>query len=715
MVIMSQNVKAPLVFISYARADGGESAAKLDEILQRHGFNTWRDTRGINPAKDFTAEIERAIKASDFVVTCITRDVNEREDSFVRREVQYALVVKKPVIVVRFHDVPPPINVINNTWVNFCDLEWELAFEQLESYLRGSPDALAQTEPQRDPFRPYVEWLYSRMVTLLDKAVIRLIDLDVEDDPEAVTTLSRTRDTDIFDQFYLPFGADVATTPGDEMSSFHNFADAFEHYDGRLLLLGAPGAGKSVTLMAAARDAAARRLSDMSAPLPLWGIIATWDAVKHPPMHEWLAARDDLIADDIKRELDSGRALLLLDGLDELGGERDDSRAKELFDPRQRFLDAIPESGQIIVSCRELDYAEIGRKASLNGAITLQPLDESQMRAYLRDDPDLLTALEGDVELRTMLQTPLIMSLFAFAYREQGEQASKLRDLSESPRDLRDAIIGAYVEQRYAWEERKRGVLSFTLSEIRKLLGYIASHAVIEPEIARGVFRTSDIGKILDQERADVFLSLAIELNLLIQRGSVLSFSHSLICDHFALRYALAKMSSRDAWERMGAAQSLGWIGDVRAFESLIQALEDSDKRVRGLAARSLGRIGDKRSVGSLVDLLRDSDSEVRSSAIWALGELRDSHAIKPILKRLKDREASVRYDAARALGKLRDPRVIKPLAQALNDKEQIVRRASAEALTRIGTRDALKAAERWYAEDRKLYTKYRREGGTRD
>ena len=37
---------------------------------------------------------------------------------------------------------------------------------------------------------------------------------------------------------------------------FATFKEAFDHYNGRILLLGDPGAGKSVTLMAHARDAA---------------------------------------------------------------------------------------------------------------------------------------------------------------------------------------------------------------------------------------------------------------------------------------------------------------------------------------------------------------------------------------------------------------------------------------------------------------------------
>src|SRR5438270_13447634 len=103
------------IFISYARRDGSDNATKLDDALSQKGFKTWRDRRGLDPTQDFTAQIENAIKSSLYVVTCITHDVI-RGDSFVRREISYALLLHKPMVVVRFSDVTPPITIINYTW-----------------------------------------------------------------------------------------------------------------------------------------------------------------------------------------------------------------------------------------------------------------------------------------------------------------------------------------------------------------------------------------------------------------------------------------------------------------------------------------------------------------------------------------------------------------------------------------------------------------------
>jgi hypothetical protein len=133
---------AATVFISYARKDASLGAAPLDAAL-RPQYATWRDTRGIDPAQDFTAEIEKAIQAASHVVVCVTPDVL-REDSFVRREIAYANTLRKPILVARFAEVLPPIHIFTHTWVDFF-AGWDAAFERLCHWLGGAPVASSRT------------------------------------------------------------------------------------------------------------------------------------------------------------------------------------------------------------------------------------------------------------------------------------------------------------------------------------------------------------------------------------------------------------------------------------------------------------------------------------------------------------------------------------------------------------------------------------------
>ena len=69
---------------------------------------------------------------------------------------------------------------------------------------------------------------------------------------------------------------------GETEAVYNGFHQVYEKYEGRVLLLGDPGAEKTTTLMAFARDAVSKRQVDTSQPLPLLAPIATWDAEKQP-------------------------------------------------------------------------------------------------------------------------------------------------------------------------------------------------------------------------------------------------------------------------------------------------------------------------------------------------------------------------------------------------------------------------------------------------
>ena len=100
---------------------------------------------------------------------------------------------------------------------------------------------------------------------------------------------------------------------------------------------------------------------------------------------------------------------------------------------------------------------------------------------------------------------------------------------------------------------------------------------------------------------------------------------------------------------RKNAVEALGKIGDNRAVEPLIAALNDSDSDVREYAADALGEIGDKRAVEPLIVALRDSNDNVRNNSVWALGKIGDKRAVEPLIASLKDSD-SVRSEAAIAL-----------------------------------------------------------------
>ena len=150
------------------------------------------------------------------------------------------------------------------------------------------------------------------------------------------------------------------------------------------------------------------------------------------------------------------------------------------------------------------------------------------------------------------------------------------------------------------------------------------------------------------------------------------------------------QMNSDDPLERLEGVRSLAQSTDPAAVPYLVQALGDSDMRVKAKAidacgtARAadatpvliqmlflrgtspeveqrilaaLGKIGDQRSSASIVEFLgRDADHATRGTAIYALGDIADPSTLDfldklageephPTLKRLaREAAAKVRY-----------------------------------------------------------------------
>lgn len=129
---------APSAFLAYAVRDGASYAERLDRDLRQHGVETWLGVRDMDESLDFTGELEQAIRAADVFIACITEDVI-RPESYVRREIAYAQLLRKRIAVARFQDVVPPISVVTNTFFEFHE-DWDTHFARLLTFCRtGQP------------------------------------------------------------------------------------------------------------------------------------------------------------------------------------------------------------------------------------------------------------------------------------------------------------------------------------------------------------------------------------------------------------------------------------------------------------------------------------------------------------------------------------------------------------------------------------------------
>lgn len=94
-----------------------------------------------------------------------------------------------------------------------------------------------------------------------------------------------------------------------------------------------------------------------------------------------------------------------------------------------------------------------------------------------------------------------------------------------------------------------------------------------------------------------------------------------------------------------------------KSVEHWLQALHDSDPRIRKKAIESLGNMGadNPATVPALIGVLEDREPRVRGAAVLALLKIGpDAHeAIPALQKTLKDKDAKVRGYAAKALERI--------------------------------------------------------------
>jgi HEAT repeat protein len=116
------------------------------------------------------------------------------------------------------------------------------------------------------------------------------------------------------------------------------------------------------------------------------------------------------------------------------------------------------------------------------------------------------------------------------------------------------------------------------------------------------------------------------------------------------------------------SAESLGWIGDVRAVQPLIRVLNDRERtyvhwtdaemhEVRQAAVVALGKIGDVSAIHPLSLTLTDDDLSLRTDAAEALGGIGRREALPALKSRLRpivgEHDPDVRFSLRAAIEKI--------------------------------------------------------------
>ncbi|MEM8502633.1 MAG: protein kinase [Cyanobacteria bacterium P01_D01_bin.1] len=250
---------------------------------------------------------------------------------------------------------------------------------------------------------------------------------------------------------------ETAQQPSRPLDSGTRIFDIFQQLgEGRsLLILGEPGAGKTTTLLTLARDLLEKRALEASR-IPAIFNLSSWMG---EPIEQWLVlelSSKYQIPQAIGRTwVNDQQLLFLLDGLDEVRADRQDSCAAAI---NQFHREYGPE---IVVCCRIKDYERLASRLSFQCAVCVRSLTNAQIWQYLDKSATGLTGLrsllernsEADADNQHLLElarSPLILNIMALTY--QGLSANDIPALTQGE-SYTHQLFGAYITRMFQRRE----------------------------------------------------------------------------------------------------------------------------------------------------------------------------------------------------------------------------------------------------------------------
>lgn len=221
--------------------------------------------------------------------------------------------------------------------------------------LRSRQDNNAKTSSST-PEAILLKWRQELLAIMLTDVKVRMED-SLHDD-QLIPLLMEDRREEVGRPPEVPVNAKSSPSWWEKLPKFirvtaesepgKKIIDVFERDDiaGRLLILGAPGSGKTTMLLELAQDLILAAQQQPEKPIPVIFELSSWKDDKQP-IADWLVA--DLkfrnnIPEAITREwLETGKLLPLLDGLDEL-----QTRQGKCIDRINEFLQTTSRLSQIV-------------------------------------------------------------------------------------------------------------------------------------------------------------------------------------------------------------------------------------------------------------------------------------------------------------------------------------------------------------------------------
>jgi len=494
---------------------------------------------------------------------------------------------------------------------------------------------------------------------------------------------------------------------------------------GKVLLVGKPGSGKSTVLQRFRWEWASEALKDGDRPIPVLVQLRSDRSILEAICAGFRQAKLRVSPEDVDDLLLDGKLLLLLDGVNEMPSQK---RLQEL----QLFREENSDT-RMIFTTRDLALGGfLGIEKKLEMCALTQPQMREFVHKHLPQHGDLLLGQLRD-RLREVAETPLLLWMLCEIFeptrkipqskgelfREFDRRYDKFKDVplvSEDFRRFKSDLLqqlafamlqGDSQQPRDGWvaisRDRAEGILECWLRDkkeqeplkkakewLEDLLKHYLLQEAAEPDdiefhhqLFQEYYAGQALRKLFDKRHIDAMDDQRLQhfyLNY-FKWTEPLAFMLSLLEDEVqAVR--VVRLALDVNW-RLGARLA----GEVqRDFQQRTVGLVDGLDVPRWLKVELLGVTRSDDAIPRLLKLVEGSDSYVRSSVVSALGVIGSEVAISRLLKLVEDSDSDVRKSAVSALGAIGSEATIPGLLKLVEDSDFYVRWGAAEALGKIGS-----------------------------
>ncbi|MEG4223403.1 HEAT repeat domain-containing protein, partial [Microcoleus sp. Pol12A6] len=497
---------------------------------------------------------------------------------------------------------------------------------------------------------------------------------------------------------------------------------------GKVLLVGKPGLGKSTVLQRFRWELALEALHEGDRQIPVLVQLRYDRSILEAICAEFRQAKLRVSREEVDDLLLDGRLLLLLDGVNEMPSQQ---RRQDL----QLFRDDNPDTPMIFTT-RDLALGgSLGIEKQLEMCALTQPQMREFVHKHLPQDGDLLLRQLRD-RLREIAETPLLLEMMCKVFKNSGKIPQSKGELFQEFDRQYDEFKGAALVsddfRRFKSEVLQQ--LAFVMLQgdsQRPTDGWVA----ISRDRAEGILEgwLGDRGVVDAPTKAKEWLEDLLEHHLLqvAAKQEEIEFHHQLFQEYYAGRALLKLLVERhiDAidderlqhfylnyfkWTEPLAfmlsllrdeAQAVRVVrlalkvdlrlgarlaGEVqRVFQKCTVGLVDELDVPGWLKVELLEEVRSDEAIGGLLKLVEHSHPFVRRRAADALGKIGDDRAIPGLLKLVEDRDSHVRRSAADALGKMGDEQAIPRLLKLVEHSDFDVRWIATDALGKMGDEQA--------------------------